>query len=465
MSSRLFRNCCKYLSSSLLHLFLFIGTFVCATAQLPAQSKPLTMSATDSVLATTRIIDLEGGQRAIRAYPNGIKELTPEQDSIARQAQMFYFDQFRHSQDPEAPTFLFMSKSAELIMGIGGVVRMRGWYECGGAIPANGFMPYLIPIPADKANMRRIGTTPAGTALYFVILGKSRLGNYKLYIEANFNGYQSRDFHLKKAYATIGDFTVGLASSTCSDPAALPPTVDAQGATDKVGKTDVLVRWMHSFHPNFTVALSAENPSAAIGYGEASQTAKSSLWLPDGAAFLQYQWGAAQQEHIRLSGIVRGLPYRDLVSQRNRNVAGWALQLSSVSHPIPAITTYLTAIYGHGFAGLTNEFAAGSYDLVANPNIPGQLYAPRAYGYCIGLQYNFTPSLFVSSSFSQNRYLPKYHVSGNEYRRGWMADANIFWNIIPRIQVGAEFAIGRRVNTDHTARMARRIGAMCQFSF
>ena len=46
-----------------------------------------------------------------------------------------------------------------------------------------------------------------------------------------------------------------------------------------------------------------------------------------------------------------------------------------------------------------------------------------------------------------------------------MAAANCFWNIMPRLQVGAEFMIGRRVNTDHAARMARRIGAMCQFSF
>lgn len=45
----------------------------------PAQTKPLTSLATDSVLATTRIIDLENGARAIRACPTGLKTLTPAQ--------------------------------------------------------------------------------------------------------------------------------------------------------------------------------------------------------------------------------------------------------------------------------------------------------------------------------------------------------------------------------------------------
>lgn len=430
-----------------------------------AQTKPLTAQATDSVLATTRIIDLENGARAIRACPTGLKTLTPEQDSIARRAEMFYFDQFRHSQDPEAPTFLFMSKSADMLMGIGGVVRMRGWYEWGGAVPTPAFMPSMIPIPADRASMRRFGTTPSGTALYFVVLGNSRLGEYKLYIEANFNGYQSRDFLLKKAYATLGDVTVGYAASTFSDPAALPPTVDASGATNKIGKTDVLVRWMRTFHPGITVAVSAENPSASIDCGAASQTARSTQWLPDGAAFVQYQWGHGGMEHVRLSGIVRGLPYRDLAASCNRTVAGWGLQLSSVAHPVPQVTTYATVSYGHGYAGLSNDFATGNYDLVADPAAPGRLYTPAAYGYNLGVQYNFTPALFVSASFSQNRYLPSHTVSPDEYRRGWMAAANCFWNILPRLQVGAEFMIGRRVNADHAARMARRIGAMCQYSF
>ncbi|MDE6826334.1 MAG: hypothetical protein K2J18_06150, partial [Paramuribaculum sp.] len=60
----------------------------------------------------------------------------PSQDSIKNILDRFYYDQFRSFQDPEAPYFLFMSRDAKLTMGIGGCVRMRGWYDWGGAIPA-----------------------------------------------------------------------------------------------------------------------------------------------------------------------------------------------------------------------------------------------------------------------------------------------------------------------------------------
>ena len=53
---------------------------------------------------------------------------TPK-DSIRRIIEMFYVDQFRHFDDPQAPYFLFMSRDATLAMGVGGAVRMRGYYD------------------------------------------------------------------------------------------------------------------------------------------------------------------------------------------------------------------------------------------------------------------------------------------------------------------------------------------------
>lgn len=428
---------------------------------LPSAAKSLRSMHTDSIVATTKIIRLDSDSSRV-VHLNRPQGYDAETDSLRNLAIEFYTDQFRHAQDPEAPTFLFMSKSAEMLMGIGGCVRMRGWYEWGGAIPSNGFMPYLIPIPADRANMRRLGTTSAGTALFFQMIGRTKIGTYRLYIEANFNGYQGRGFLLKKAYATMGDFTVGLANSTFSDPAALAPTVDAQGATNKLAKTDVLVRYMHTFRKHWSLAFSLENPTQQLAVTP-DVTAKASTWLPEAAAFAQYEW--ADNQHLRVAGIVRGLSYRNLIQGKNITVPGWAFQLSSVANPIPQITTYITASYGHGYGSLINDLVADNYDLIPLPDTPGKLYAPRAFGYCLGLQYNFTPSLFASASFSQTHLSPQHPLPPDTYRRGWCADINIFWNILPRLQVAAEFDLGYRCNISGTHRYARRIGALCQYSF
>ena len=420
-----------------------------------AQTKSLVDQQIDSLVNSHKAVYVDGkpADAATQAYV----------DSIREKISMFYYDQFRHFSDPAAPYFLFLSKDAQLAMGIGGCVRMRGYYDWGGAIPASGFAPYLIPMQPDPTNMRQLGTTPAGSTLFFRVLGRNKsLGDYQLYIEANFNGYQGRDFHLKKAYAVINDFTIGYASSTFSDPAALPPTVDAQGPNNKISPTSVLVRYMPTFRDNWTVAVSVESPEPSVAVDNVS-TAKVSAWMPDFAAFGQYQWAPGQ--HVRLAGIVRTLSYRDLVSGRNHNRAGWGLQLSSVAHPAAPLTTYATINYGHGYQSLGGDLLIGSYDLVGTPDEPGHLYAPASLGWCLGVQYNFRPNLFMSVSASQTRYLPSKAVSPEEYKYGMFGDINIFWNLTPRMQVGAEFDLGMRRNFSGEHRWARRVGAMAQFSF
>ena len=434
---------------------LFLSMLVLGMALSVAAQKPLVDEHIDSTLASNKVVFIDGKPAA--------HEVQAQVDSIRRKISAFYYDQFRHFQDPGAPYFLFMSKDAALAMGIGGAVRMRAYYDWGGAIPASGFAPYLIPMTPDPTNMRHFDTTPAGTCLFFRVLGRNKtIGNYQLYIEANFNGYSSRDLHLKKAYAIINDFTVGYASSTFSDPAATPPTVDAQGPNNKISPTAVLVRYMPVVKNRWYFAVSAETPSSALATDDVT-TKKCSNWMPDFAAFAQYEWAPGQ--HVRLAGIARTLSYRDLVAARNHNEVGWGVLLSSVAHPLPQLTTYLSANYGRGTAGLGGDLLIGRYDLLAAPGQPGRLYSPASFGWCAGVQYNFRPDLFMSVSASQTRLLPSQQVSPDEYKYGLWGAVNIFWNMTPRMQVAAEFDLGSRHNFSGDHRIARRIGAMCQFSF
>ena len=408
----------------------------------------------DSLMRNHKIIYIDG-------TPYKITE--EHADSLKKLIDMFYFDQFRNFSDPAAPYFLFMSKDAQLAMGVGGCVRMRGWYDWGGAMPSNGFAPYLIPMTPDPANMKKFGTTPSGSSLFFRVIGRNKkLGDYQLYIEANFNGYGGKDFHLKKAFATINSWTIGFAPTTFSDPATLPPTVDASGPNNKLSSTSVLVRWMHTYKKHWTVAASLETPASAQDV-TSGVTEKVSDWLPDAAAFVQYAWG--RSEHVRLAGIVRTLPYRDLLLKKNFNKVGWGLLLSATGHPAEMLTLYGNVCGGQGFESLCGDLQIGNYDLVADPNHPGKLYTPSAIGWNFGIQYNILPNLFASVTFSESRYLPKKGTDPTEYKWGNYLAANIFWNITPRIQTGIEFDTGERKNINGEHRRAQRVGAMAQFSF
>lgn len=425
-----------------------VATMAAACA-IDADARNLTDIATDSIINDHKIIFFGEGE-------------TANQDSINNTIRKFYFDQFRHFSDPLAPYFLFMSKDSQLAMGIGGCVRMRGYFDWGGAIPSPGFAPYLIPMAHNPLRDKYFGSTPAGTSLFFRVIGNNKaLGEYQLYIETNFNGYNSRDLHLKKAYAVINDFTIGYANSTFSDPTALPPIVDASGPNCKMSATSVLLRWMHNLPKGFAVAASVETPSEQIMTDE--YTAKVSQYVPDIAAFGQYSWGSGN--HLRLAGIVRFLPYRDLLTSKNHNVAGWGLQISGVWHPYSRFTVYGCFNGGYGYAGLGGDWLMGNYDLVIDPDRPGHLYAPAAFGGYGAIQYNIMHNLFVSTTAGGAAYHPSKSVAPDEYRNGLYIATNIYWNLTPRIQIAGEFNLGRRENADGTTRWARRIGAMAQFSF
>lgn len=76
-----------------------------AVAGLSAMgADPLTDRFNDTLATSNKIVFIDG-----RPAPD---EMQRQIDSIRREISVFYYDQFRHFQDPGAPYFLFMSKDA-----------------------------------------------------------------------------------------------------------------------------------------------------------------------------------------------------------------------------------------------------------------------------------------------------------------------------------------------------------------
>lgn len=384
-------------------------------------------------------------------------------DSVLYMITKFYIDQFRHFRDPLAPYFLLMSRDAKLAMGIGGSVRMRGWYDFDGSMPVNGFVPYMIPVPKDPARNRRIGGTPGGTALFFRVIGRNPiLGDIMGYIQCDFSGVDNVTFRLKKAYAEIGDWTIGYASTTFSDPMADAPTIDGAGQNGRINRSSMLIRWMHTFRKNWGVAASIEMPQSNADVDN-TNTKKIDDWIPDFAAFVQYQWG--HNQHIRLSATLRTLPYRDLVSRTNRNIVGWGVQLSTVIWPLPNLALYGTVNTGHGYSSYMGDLSIGAYDLTTDSNRPGRMYAPMAVGLNLGARYNFTNSIYTCVALGRAQYKPRGDAAPDEYKYGLYGALNLFWEPTSRLQFGAEYLIGARHNVDGRHGSANRIDFLFQFAF
>lgn len=384
-------------------------------------------------------------------------------DSIARTIELFYLDQFRSFSDPELPYFLFMSKDTKLAMGIGGSVRMRGWADFDGAVPTNGFIPYMIPTPNDPDQSRAIGGTPGGTALFFKIVGRDVLkGNFMAYIQADFSGANNVGFKLKKAYVIWNDWTIGYAASTFSDPAAEAPTIDGAGQNGTTSHTTMLVRWMHTMKKHWQIAASVELPSSQID-ADGVNTKALKDYIPDVSAFAQYQWGHG--EHVRLAGIVRTLPYENLITRDRRSLVGWGIQTSALVYPVTRLGLFAEINYGKGYSAYMGDLSVGSYDLVPDGSTPGKMYAPESFAANIGLRYNFSTKFYSCLALGQVRYYPSYRPDPTDYKYGQYLAVNLFYQPTPRLLAGIEYLRGARHDFSGTTGTANRIDVLFQFAF
>ena len=388
---------------------------------------------------------------------------TSPADSLEKLLNMFYYDQFRHFQDPRAPYFMFMSKKGDLALGVGGQVKVRGYFDWHGSIPNVGFIPYDIPIPKNPTEMNNLAASASGTGLFFTLLGNNRiLGNFMAYFQADFSGYNQRGFRIKKAYITIKDWTAGYATTTFEDTQAEPSTVDGAGPNGINSKKSVLVRYLHDLKKGWSVAGSVEFPSESVS-ADGKYTAACNPYIPDFVAFLQYKW--KNGSHLRLSGLLRTLTYRDLVQKRNHNVTGWGVQLSTVVNPLPSWNLFGILSTGQGHASYTADLGNGDFDLIPVIGQEGKLYAPMAAGIVVGTQYYFNKKVFMNLAFSEQTYYPKKNPGDSSYKYGLYGVGNIFWDITPRFEVGLEYLHGKRKNFNGESGSANRLMAMLLVSF
>ncbi len=378
---------------------------------------------------------------------------------------LFYDSGYRHFQDPRAPRFLFFDRKGRAALGIGGYVKATASYDFGGALPNRDFVTNAIPVPRNPAERSQFQMDASTTRLFLKLAGDNAiLGKFVVYVESDFRGGQDYGLQLRQAYVNAHGFLAGQAWSTFVDPAAGPPTVDYEGANGATSVRNVQLRYTFNWTPRWQMALAVESPKTSYtlreGYNRSIRQR-----MPDLPMYIQYNWGESDN-HVRVSGLLRGLSYRDLHTIDNRTVFGWAVQLSGMTHITPRLKLYYQGVYGEGYGGYVNDLIGQGFDLIPDPASPGKLYAPEILGYVAGVQYSFTPRCFASASYSQCRIYPKTGaLEENAYRYTQYVVGNAFYKLTGDCNLGVEYLYGRRSNMNRMTGCANRVNAMIQYNF
>lgn len=366
-------------------------------------------------------------------------------------------------EDPAAPRFLFLDKKGAVALGIGGYVKAVGEYDFCGAVPNNDFYTNMIPVPFDPAQRQRFGATAANSTIFLkLVTRQTKVGRIIVYVQTNFTGDNGGyGLKLKQAYVTVGHVTVGKARSTFADGPAMAPTIDDEGPSGQTAAKNMMVKYESPSYGGFSYAISAELPSA--DYTFAADTRSISQRFPDIPAHIQYAWDKGDS-HIRLSGILRQLSYRDGAGAGSNHFAtGWGVQVSTIANIAGGLNFFGHYTYGKGIADYINDLSGEGYDLI--PDGPDRLKAPAGTGWTAGLQYNFTKDFFMSASYSRAQLYDTAGMSGDTYRYGQYIAANAFYNILGDLRVGVEYLHGTRKNISGQSGKANRFEAMVQYSF
>ena len=379
----------------------------------------------------------------------------------------FYQNAPKSFNAPGAPRFALVGKQKKFYMGIGGYLKGTASFDFGNPIdnPLY-FTTSSIPMNQQPGNGGLYQMSAGSSNIFFNFVGmpgrKHQLGAYINFNLANPN----YGFDLQYAYLTYAGLTVGYKFSMMFDEIAGPPTIDQEGPSSLAAVFRTVANYTFHYKDwQFGVGVEAPTVSATTN----SYTTNVNQRIPDIPAYAQYSWNKGNNT-VRLSAIMRNMQYRDLMREKNHNLVGWGVQLTGTADLCPFVSVYYQGIYGRGISNLIQDIAGLGLDMVPDQSDKGKLKAVEAWGAYGGIQFNFTKKVFSSHTYSQVRnYAHNYTSISNawnsKYRYAQYLVHNVFWQVTPTIQLGAEYIWGRLAIMDGERKNDHRIQTMIQFNF
>ena len=372
-------------------------------------------------------------------------------------------------QQPHNPQFIFTSPNERFMLGVGATVTLRTSYDFMGAMGNIDFVPYDIPMTKGYANQQRI-MMDASTSRIFLkgVVNTERLGQIVAYTDIDFRGGDAFSYlpRLRSAYVQMLGFTVGRDVITFCDLMAAPETIDFEGPNAYNFRFTEMIRYEHSWlNKHLTLGVAAEVPTVNATYGENFTAIYQRV--PDGIAYLQYEWGKNRTSHIRVSGVIRDMYLHDNHSGKNTTQLGWGVQLSGHIEAGKWVDLYMNGVYGRGITPYINDLMGTPYDFTYDPNDPTRLQTLPMWGWQAAAQVNIMPGKFWLAGGYSEVHLEKHNgtLSDTQYARGHYIFANAFYNVTRNFTVALEYLHGGRVNVSDAKSDANRLSIMAQYNF
>lgn len=361
------------------------------------------------------------------------------------------------------PRFALVGKDGKFYVGVGAQFLGEAVVDWGDAMPSQVLMVPSAITPRTPGNgaSTRFGWQSSSIYMNFVAMpgSKDQVG---LFFKANFMG-NNNNFNVYHLYAKYRGLTAGYTTSAFTDAAAEPMTIDFEGPNGYPYNTLFTAYWTQNFTKNFSGAIGIDAPSASVSTGATTKTINQRI--PAVPLYLQYGW-ADGASHIRLSGIVRPIQYRNLAVSQNKTIMGGGVQLSGMTNIAGGLSFQFNGAIGKGIGSYLQDDNGLGLDAVATTDA-GKMKAVTSMGVTGGLSYQFTPKLTANLVYSHlTNWMPDGAVdSGNTYRYGDYCAANVVYAFNKFLSAGVEYDYGYRKALDGTGLHTNRVQAQFAVTF
>jgi hypothetical protein len=317
------------------------------------------------------------------------------------------------------------------------------------------FVPANIKINAPKNPNYFIGAKQ--TRIGFDI--KQPVGNDFLFInvEGDFHNDASDAngiFRMRQAYAQYKFLIVGMTWSNFFDDGVNPVSIDFEGPNSSTLSRSPQVRFS-TYKSKNILSLSFENPVAKITtYDSVSILPQR---FPDmiGAYKIVGDLGS-----VKVAALLRELRYE---SDQARSVLGYGLTVMTVINAGHTDKLKFQGVMGTGVAQYIKGASGLNYDAIYNGT--DVLDALQMRGANISYQHFWSSDLHSSLTAGFLNVEDNTNLKASDYKSGYYASVNLFWNAIKNLAFGAEALAGRRVNIDGDNGSAIRLQMNATYKF
>lgn len=361
------------------------------------------------------------------------------------------------------PTFAVHTTNNKFILTVGGYVNPvigadfgNNLYKTDGA--GISFVTSKIPVPAVSGHKSDVYINPFQGALSFQVTGFGGTENQVTgYFKIGTNG-MSPGLNFLRAYLTYRGFTAGQKLTLMQDVyACQPPTIDPEGPSGCISNVAYELSYTSKSYKGFRFAVGLDYPSYYTSNGvyrgkdypqyDGHMTVNPNAFeqnVPDIPMWVEYQQSPSMR--VRVSGLIRNLFYRDMLTGKKQHDLGWAVMLSGNVQPVKPWTLYLQAVYGQGIGAYLQDVAGIPISYIPDDSNPGKMKATPMMGLNIG------SSLNIGKRWQWNVMASEARVWGvknyatvnpeNDYKYGFYFATNVFYNITSYLQWGVEYLYG-----------------------